>query len=164
MKTLISRYMTLIVLAFAIALIGAPSALASNLRDRVQVRFNQAIQVPGAVLQPGNYVFQLEGSLTNRHTVHIFKQYPNGTTKLVATVETDRVERSKATDRNVITTYKVPAGDPAVLDTWFMPGSLMGRQFVYGSQEAIQLARLNDATIPVSSHGQVQPTRGMESR
>ena len=69
MKTLISRYMTLIVLAFAIALIGAPSALASNLRDRVQVRFNQAIQVPGAVLQPGNYVFQLEGSLTNRHTM-----------------------------------------------------------------------------------------------
>lgn len=153
MKTRISRYLTLLGLAFAIALIGAPSVFAQTLRDQMEVHFNRAVKVPGAVLQPGDYVFQLEPSLTNRHTVHIYREYSNEALKLVATAETDRIERAKVTKGNVVTAYKGPAGDPTVLDAWFMPGRHVGRRFIYGKQEAIRLARLNAETIVHRNNG-----------
>lgn len=159
MKSRISRYMGLFVLGFAIAMIGAPSTFAEygrTLRSRIQVRFTEPIQVPGAVLQPGPYVFQLEPSQTDRQTVQIFREYPNGSEKLVATAETDWVKRpvqkAKGADYNVVTTYAVPAGDTQVLDAWFTPGSIEGHQFVYGKREAIQLARLNGQMTPGSEH------------
>jgi hypothetical protein len=159
MKSRISRYMGLFVLGFAITMIGAPSTFAEygrTLRSQMQVRFTEPIQVPGAILQPGLYVFQLEPSRIDRQTVQIFREYPNGSEKLVATAETDWVKRpvqkAKSANYSVVTTYAVPAGDPQVLDTWFTPGSIEGHQFVYGEQEAIQLARLNDQMGSASGH------------
>jgi hypothetical protein len=52
----------------------APSAMADQWNKKTIITVNEAIQVPGKVLQPGKYVMKLLDSPSNRHIVQIFNE------------------------------------------------------------------------------------------
>ncbi len=150
------RYLVLMVAAFTVAMIASPVAQATTLRNRTTVEFTEPIQVPGAVLSPGKYVFQLEASLNNRNIVHIFQEKPNSPEKEVATVMAIPNERLETKKDTVLTTYAVPKEGPKILKAWFAPSERYGRSFVYSKEEALKIARRTGENVPVTKEGSAE--------
>src|SRR6266700_6811852 len=84
----------LILLGIALLTTGAGyyNARAGAWDKMTKVTFSDPVQVPGAVLGAGTYVFKLNESAANRHIVHIFNQ---DQTKALATILAIPNERMK---------------------------------------------------------------------
>lgn len=150
------RYLIVLLAGIMIAMIGSPTVQATTLRNRATVEINEPIQVPGAVLSPGKYVFQLEASLENRNVVHIFKESDNGSEKEVAVVTAIPNEDLERQENSKITTYAVPKEGPKLLRAWFAPGERYGRLFVYSKDEALRIAKKTGENIPVTEQGKMK--------
>src|SRR5947199_2828780 len=80
---------------------------------------NQAIQVPNKVLEPGQYVFKLADSQSDRHIVQIF----NGDeSHIITTILAIPNYRLQPTGKSQFTFWETPAGEPRALRAWFYPG------------------------------------------
>jgi hypothetical protein len=107
----------------------APQARASEWNQRTQVTFNAPVEVPGRVLLPGTYTFQLMNSTSNRHIVEIFNK---NRTRLEAIALTDAAYRMNTTGKPVVTLEERPADAPMAVHKWFYPGDHYGQDFIYG--------------------------------
>lgn len=144
------RRRTPLLAAFALLAFALPvGAQNTQWSQRTVVRFDQPVQVPGKVLQPGTYVFRLvntEGGTNN--TVQIFNADETQPVATVLTVDTERVASSPGTG-DAIFVLSGPAqasgasgtgaaaagrtstgGTPALV-SWFAAGKTRGQQFVY---------------------------------
>ncbi|MEZ5397407.1 MAG: hypothetical protein R2724_32150 [Bryobacterales bacterium] len=68
------RILTAALAGIALAALSGAPASASEWNKKTYLTVNKAIEVPGAVLQPGKYVMKLVDSQSNRHIV----QFLNG--------------------------------------------------------------------------------------
>lgn len=112
----------------AICITAIPRAKADEWNKKTIVTLNDSLEVPGTVLDPGTYVFQLADSPSNRHIVQIWTadgQY------LITTILAAPAYRVEAADRNIFELDERPAGMPMALRKWFYPGDNMGQEFVY---------------------------------
>src|SRR5258708_25503598 len=67
-----------VALSFAAVLIGSiPSVRADTWDKKTTVSFSQAVEVPGAVLQPGRYVMKLVDLAADRHVVQFMNERQN---------------------------------------------------------------------------------------
>lgn len=112
---------------FIIALV--PKANASEWNERTIVKFAAPVEVPGRVLLPGTYTFQLMNSSSNRNIVEIVDK---DRTKLYAIVETTAAYRLNPTSKTVFTLAERPNGAPMAIRKWFYPGNSFGQEFLYG--------------------------------
>lgn len=55
----------------AVVGISAQIAVADQWTKQTKVTFSRAVEVPGAVLPAGTYMFKLQDSSSNRHVVHV---------------------------------------------------------------------------------------------
>ena len=110
-----------------------------------KVTFSEPVQVPGAVLGAGTYVFKLNDSASDRHIVHIFNE---DQTMALATILAIPNERPKPAEKTILTYSERPANEPVALNTWFYPGDNFGQQFVYPKSQAAELSRLNHVEVP----------------
>ena len=110
-----------------------------------KVTFSGPVQVPGAVLGAGTYVFKLNDSASDRHIVHIFNE---DQTMALATILAIPNERPKPAEKTILTYAERPANEPVALNTWFYPGDNFGQQFVYPKSQAAELSRLNHVEVP----------------
>jgi hypothetical protein len=124
-------------LVAALSLLAAPAALANPWNERTLITISEPVMVPGATLQPGEYVFKLLDSDSNRHVVQIFKQGDERSliTQTLA-VPTRRIE---ASDDTVLKFNPTESGTPA-LKAWFYPGTRFGHLFVYPDRQAREIA------------------------
>lgn len=127
-----------------------PAVRASPWDKRTILTVNQAVEVPGAVLQPGKYVMKLMDLASTRNVVQIMNERENRVITTALTFPTYRMEPS---DRTVMTFYEAPTGQPEALKTWYYPGDQSGQEFAYPKRRAAELARLTHQTVPSTDFG-----------
>jgi len=114
----------------------------------------ETIQIPGATLTPGRYVFRLMDSSSNRHIVKVFNEEQD---HVYATVLAIPNYRLKPTGHSEFGFWEMPRGYPPALRSWFYPGDNFGQEFQYPKSEAVQLAALTHQEVPsFSEEGQTR--------
>lgn len=108
--------------------------------------FNQPVELPGNLVLPaGTYWFVLaDDGIAPPTTVQIFNQDRD---HLIATFNTIVTLRSEKTDSGELTFAEQPRKQPAALITWFYPGRLTGREFVYSPREEESLSKNQQVTV-----------------
>ena len=109
----------------------APKAHATEWNERTVVHFTAPVEIPGRVLLPGTYTFQLMSSNWNRNIVEI---YNKNRTKLEAVVLAEAAYRMNPTGKAVFTLEERPADAPMAIHKWFYPGDHYGQDFIYSNQ------------------------------
>jgi hypothetical protein len=124
-----------------------PAAMADQWNKKTYITVNEAIQVPGKVLQPGRYVMKLLDSPSNRHIVQIFNERED---QLQTTVLAIPNYRLQPTGKTEFQWWETPAGQPRALRAWFYPGDNFGQEFAYPKSEAMAIAASTNTQVPVS--------------
>ena len=128
-----------------IALAAAMTMRADEWDKRTILTVNQPIQVTDKVLEPGQYVFKLLDSSSNRHIVQIF----NGDqTHLVDTIMAVPNYRLEPTGSSRFTFWETPPGNARALRAWFYPGDNFGQEFRYPSHLTVLEASVRQTTVP----------------
>ena len=125
-------------LIFIAALTTSP-ANAQNGDRKTVVTFSEPVEIPGGTVLPaGTYFFKLLNQDSGRWVVQIFDKNQTHTYATLITVQDFRYH---PTDKPVLTFAERPDGAPPAIKEWFFPGEQFGRQFVYGKNRALQLAK-----------------------
>lgn len=142
MKTL-----KVIITLCCVAAIGAGISYlnADTWNKKTVLTINESMQIPGAVLTPGKYVFRLVESTSNRHVVQVFNEDES---KVIATILATPNRRLQVTGKSEFQFWEVPAGSTPALRAWFYPGDNFGQEFRYPKQEATKLAEVVKQEVP----------------
>lgn len=128
--------------------IGSAPNLGADQRDKKTIlTVNEPIQVPGKLLEPGVYVMKLLESSSTRHIVQVFNE---DQTEVLTTILAIPNYRLQAESKTVFTFWEMPAGHPKALRAWFYPGDNFGQEFAYPKAEAIEIAKIEHAEVPVT--------------
>lgn len=112
----------------------APKAHATEWNERTTVHFTAPVEIPGRVLLPGTYTFQLMNSNWDRDIVEVFNK---NRTKLYAVVQAAAAYRMNPTGKAVFTLEERPADAPMAIHKWFYPGDHFGQDFIYSNQAPV---------------------------
>ena len=131
---------------------AAPPALAQGARwsERTILQFDQPVMIPGKVLQPGTYIFQLANTLGDRDIMQVYTTDPNNPDHerdLIATTVTVPAKRPKANGDVVLKFSNTEGQEPVALKAFFYPGTLRGHQFVYPQNEAMKIAKATHTLV-----------------
>jgi hypothetical protein len=120
------RTLTAVILALGmLAMLGVPAANAGFWNRKTLVSFNEPVKVENFVLQPGQYIFKLIDSDTDRVEVAIF----NGDeTRLIAMVQGRQASRPALGDVQV-SFYEGTARETPAVHDWFFLGEQNGVEF-----------------------------------
>ena len=144
-----------------IAVLGAGIAALSVNADawnkKTIITITEPMQIPGATLTPGKYVFKLMDSSSNRHIVQVFTEDEK---KVINTILAIPNQRLRPTGKSEFGFWEVPAGNTAALRSWFYPGDNFGQEFAYPKQEAVKLSAVVKEEVPsVSEEEYAQATK-----
>lgn len=115
-------------------------AQADQWDKKTVITVNERIQVRDTVLDPGQYVFKLVDSNSDRHIVQITN---SDQTHVVNTILAIPNERLHPTGKTRFSFWETPPGNVRAMRAWFPPGELIGQEFPYPKQ----LARLEMAAV-----------------
>jgi len=146
---MLKKVLSLAALLSMFALLGWADAW--NKKTTLTVK--EAIQVPGAVLQPGTYVIKLVDSLADRHIVCIMNQRED---EVITTFLAIPNYRLKQTGESAFQFWETPVGNPKALRAWFYPGDNFGQEIAYPSGLSAKIAQY--ATEPVPSVNTIKET------
>src|SRR5689334_20324850 len=124
--------------AAALAAFLVPSAHADEWNKLTYLTFSGPVQVPGATLPAGTYMFKLADSMSNRHIVQVFDKDGK---KLFATVLAISDQRLQPAAQNIVLFGERPSGAPQAIKAWWYPGDTIGDEFVYPKTQAMEIAR-----------------------
>src|SRR5262249_46885032 len=124
--------------AAAMALLLTPGARADEWNKKTILTFSGPVQIPGATLPTGSYVFKLADISGNRHVVQGFDTDEK---KLYTTLLAIPNERMEPSDKPVILFSERSAGSPQAVKVWFYPGDKIGNEFVYPKSQAMRIAK-----------------------
>lgn len=141
------RKSAIVACAGLVGLAIAPQARADVWNKKTILTVNEAIQVPGKVLQPGKYVMKLLDSPSNRHIVQIYNE---DETQLQTTVLALPNYRLQPTGETRFTFWETVAGEPKPLRSWFYPGDNFGQEFAYPKDKATVIARSSNESVPTT--------------
>jgi len=119
---------------------------ASELNKRTEFQFSAPVEIPGRVLVPGKYVFQIADIDTSLDIVQVFSEDSNGKDSLVATMIARSDYMSKTQYKPILTFERRPSGRPEAIHSWFYPGESIGWEFVYPGSETAK----TDAKAPAA--------------
>ena len=135
------KTLPIIVLMLAIAIM-LPVVHADSWNQTTRFTFSQPVQIPGRVLPPGTYRFQLADS-DDRHLVQIFRDDRT----LVATLYSiPRLRDGRSADA-AITLANRGAAQPQAIVAWFFAGEKQGHELLYSRQENQEPARATQTTF-----------------
>ena len=117
--------------------IGIAHVQADPWNDKTTLRFSESVIIPGATLQPGEYVFRLMDLKASRHMVQIFNADES---RVIATTHAIPVKRRDPEATTTLTFNATAEGTPPALKAWYYPGSIYGHEFIYPEAEARQIA------------------------
>jgi hypothetical protein len=140
---MINFRVTTAIFAAAVGMVAvAPRAGADQWNKLTYITISEPVEVPGAVLPPGRYVFKLVDSQSDRHIVTVQNDRQNHT---YATILAVPDYRTVPTGKTVFTFRETPAGQPKAVREWFYPGDNFGQEFVY-HKKFTQVAQVNRQT------------------
>jgi len=124
--------------AAALTALLAPNALADEWNKKTILTFSGPVQIPGATLPAGSYVFKLADLAGNRHVVQVFDKDEK---KIYTTLMAIPNERLDPTDKPVVLFSERATGSPQAVKVWYYPGDPIGNEFVYPKSQAMRIAR-----------------------
>ncbi len=130
--------------AAAIALFAASGAHADEWNKKTYLTFSGPVQIPGATLPAGTYLFQLADPDNSRHVVMVASKDGTHVYGMFLTIPNDRLNTP---DENVIMFGESPAGAPQAVQAWWYPGDRVGEEFVYPKTQAVAIARANHKNV-----------------
>src|SRR6185369_5386376 len=142
---------------FSMMLIGgllltgaAINANADEWNKKTYITISQSIEVPGAILPPGRYVFKLLDSQSSRHIVQVMNGRENHVYCTNLAIPKERMEPA---DKTILSFYEVPGGGPEPVRAWFYPGDLIGQEFVYPKKRMLEIrAAMDKGRITVAEN------------
>jgi hypothetical protein len=105
-------------------------AKAGQADRRTEFQFSEPVEIPGAVLQPGTYVFQLVDTV-DRDVVEILSENSNGVESPVRIILAAPDYLDTPPDDAVINFEERSSGGPQAIKSWFYPGETVGWKFNY---------------------------------
>jgi hypothetical protein len=111
----------------------------------VKVTFSAPVEVPGAALPPGAYLFQVMPN-TNGNLVQIWNEDHTKFYTIALTIP-DSSPR-QPTDKPVIMFAKNEPDAPPAVQEFYTPGEDYARKFVYPKSQAMRLAKANQQSVP----------------
>jgi hypothetical protein len=136
-----------IAVAAAIIGLGTQIATAAQWDKKTRVTFSRSVEVPGAVLPAGTYIFKLDESSANRHTVVVQNERGNRTFATILAIPDYRISASSRTVMYFGESGGA-GGAPVPIKSWFYPGDNYGQRFVYPKKEAVQIAATYKQPVP----------------
>ena len=115
----------------ALTFLMTTPAMADESNKKTTFEFSGPVEIPGKVLDPGKYVFELPNDQSDRNIVQVFSEDSNGKESLVATIQTVPDYVSNTPDKPLIHFEERPSGSPEAIHSWFYPGDNTGWEFVY---------------------------------
>jgi hypothetical protein len=112
--------------------------MADDWNKRIEFQFSAPVEIPGKVLTPGKYVFQLADSQSDRSIVEVFSQDSNGKESLVTTIFAVPDYIENVPDKPVIHFEERRSGTPEAIHSWFYPGEHTGWEFVYPKANGLE--------------------------
>ena len=124
--------------AAAITAFVAPAAHADDWNKKTILTFSGAVQIPGATLPAGSYVFKLADIPGNRHVVQVFDKDEKKIYTTILAIPNDRLE---PTDKPVVLFSERASGTAQAVKVWYYPGDRIGNEFVYPKSQAMKIAK-----------------------
>jgi hypothetical protein len=124
--------------AAALTALIAPGARADEWNKKTILTFSGPVQIPGATLPAGSYVFKLADIPGNRHVVQVFDKDEK---KIFTTMLAVPNQRMTPTDKPVVLFSERASGSPQAVKVWYYPGDTIGNEFVYPKSQAMRIAR-----------------------
>ena len=122
----------------------APKAAADEWDKKTIVTTTETIEVPGATLPPGTYVFKLSDSQSDRHIVVIQNERMDHVFATILAIPNYRVvPKGKTT----FTFWETPAGEPKAVRAWFYPGDNFGQEFRYKRERATEITKVTHEEV-----------------
>ena len=109
---------------------------------------DSAVEFPGIVLEPGNYVVRLREGGDRRSVIEILNQ---DETQVLATVVAVPDHRVRPEDNSDFTFHEVKHVGPRPVRSWFYTGDLIGLEFVYPKVRAKEIAKDSDSHVMASN-------------
>jgi len=117
--------------AAVLASLGGVPARADSWDKKTTLTISQTTQVKDTVLEPGQYVFKLLNSNSDRHVVQIFNADQSHIINTVLAVPNYRLH---PTGDSSFTMWETPEGSAKAIRAWFYPGDNFGQEFTYPKQ------------------------------
>lgn len=130
-----------------VLLLAAALAPASVENERTNLTVHEKIEVPGAVLEPGEYTLELMQSQGTNQIV-LFRGSDG---EPVSTALAIPAQRNDVTGNTKFAFYEASAGDPPALRTWFFPGKMVGHEFAYPETRGKEIAQSAGRNVPTVS-------------
>lgn len=131
-------------LSVGLATLGywATPAQADEWNKRETFTFDHAVEVPGHVLSPGKYVFELADLPADRNVVQVFSEDKQGMDHLITMAFAVPDYRLNTPDKPIITFEERHLTSPEAVHSWFYPGDNYGWDFVYPKAQQLQTAAI----------------------
>jgi hypothetical protein len=144
--------------AAAMAIMVAPAARADEWNKKTILTFSGPVQIPGATLPAGSYVFKLADIPGNRHVVQVFDKDERKIYTTLLAIPNDRLE---PTDKPVVLFSERAAGSPQAIKVWYYPGDRIGDEFVYPKSQAMRIAKdTHQRVLAYNDEGSTSTTAG----
>jgi len=132
------RFVKAICCAVALTAVLTPGARADEWNKKTILTFSGPVQIPGATLPAGTYVFKLADLQSNRHVVQVFDKDEK---KIYGTILAIPDQKLDPSDKPLVMFAERPAGSPQAVKAWFYPGETIGNEFVYPKDQAMKIAK-----------------------
>ncbi len=137
------------------------SAKADEWDKKTVLTINQPVQVRDTLLQPGQYVFKLYNSSSDRHVVQIFNRDES---RIIDTVLAIPAQRMEPAGHSQFTFWETPTGTAAALRDWYYPGDTIGQEFPYPKHpEELAMVTPPEAAAPAPQAETAQPEEQPET-
>jgi hypothetical protein len=122
------KTMGVVLVTAALSFVLVPKVGASDRDQKTIITFDQAVEVPVAVLPPGTYVFKVVDVLETRNVIRVLDRDEDHvySTFIAIPKYTDR-----PFEKTSIRFAERPVGSPAAIEAWFYPGRTDGHEFIY---------------------------------
>jgi hypothetical protein len=117
--------------SLALSVLVSKPVMANDWNKRIDFQFSAPVAIPGKVLTPGKYVFELANSDSDRNIVRVFSEDSSGKESLVTTVLAVPNYVANTPDKTMISFEERKFGAPEAIHGWFYPGDNTGWEFVY---------------------------------
>jgi hypothetical protein len=132
------RFVKAICCAAALTAVMAPGARADEWNKKTILTFSGPVQIPGATLPAGTYVFKLADIPGNRHVVQVFDKDEK---KIYTTMLAVPNQRAEPSDKPIVLFSERATGSPQAVKVWYYPGETIGNEFVYPKSQAMRIAK-----------------------
>jgi hypothetical protein len=140
-RTKLSRLLLFLICAVGVL---ASSAFAQTIDKKVYFTFSGPVEIPGATLPAGKYLFHLADPDSGRQVLQV--QSADGK-RVYGMFFSMPVQRPTAPDEAEVRFMETASGSPAVISTLWYAGERTGRELIYPRQQALRIAKSTNTSV-----------------